>query len=368
MFQIITTMSKLKTFLLLSILSIAASGFSQELTWKLGYNYFFDNAEYAASSYAVDQTMHGMNLMPELGLKLDERQTVYAGINALKIAGSSSFTDKEDFMAYYQYKTSNIMFRAGAFPKEDILDNYTTLLFKDSVRYFRPIMQGVFLKVNNNNNDFLNVWLDWTGYGSKDIRESFFVGASALKRKDLFFAEMQSYLYHYANTTPSTESFHVSEQVQMNLSLGVSHSNKSGLDTLMFSVGGLFGMERDRREGDNFEKPIGLTMRINAEYKGLGTENIAYFGDKRMSYYNNHGDNLYWGTPFLQDNSYILSKWYVNLIRSSRTNAKIGVNMHFTEKEVLFQQTITFTVNINRHGKDQEHSKTIFPLMNLFSK
>ncbi len=362
-------MSTRKSITLLILFTASVCfGFSQELTWKLGYNYFFDNAEYARSSYSVDQTMHGMNLMPELGLRLDNRQTIYTGVNLLKIAGSPSFTDREGFMAYYQYKTPKVLFRAGAFPKEELLDNYSTLLFKDSLQYFRPIMHGVFVNVKNDNNDFFNIWLDWTGYGSEDIRESFFIGASGLKRKNLFFAEMQSYLYHYANTTPSTESYHIGEQVQMNLSLGVSHSNQNGLDTLMFSVGGLFGMERDRGEGDGFEKPIGLTMRLCGEYNGLGTDNTAYFGDKRMSFYNIHGDNLYWGTPFLRGSSYIQSKWYVNLIRSTRTNAKLGVNIHFSEKEVLFQQTITLTVNINRHRENQNHSEATFPLMRFFKK
>ena len=361
-------MSKLKTLSLLLLLTSSIVCLGQELTWKLGYNYFFDNEEYSGSTYSLDQTMHGMNLMPELGLRLDDRQTVYAGVNLLKIGGSPRFTDGEDFMAYYQYKTPKVMIRAGSFPKEDMLDNYSTFLFKDSIRYFRPIMHGIFVKVGNDNNDFFNVWLDWTGYGSESIRESFFVGASGLKKKNMFFAEMQSYLYHYANTTPSTESFSVSEQFQANLSLGMFHSNKTGLDTLLFSVGGLFGLERVRGLNKSFDKPIGLTMRLNAEYNGLGTDNIAYFGDKRMSFYNNHGDNLYWGTPFLQGSSYIRSRWYIKLIRSARVNAEIGLNLHFTEKQVLFQQAITLSININKHGEGQGQSSSIFPLMRFFTK
>ena len=362
-------MSKLKTFSLLLLLSASVySSFSQELTWKLGYNYFFDNAEYSVSTYAVDQTMHGMNLMPELGLKLDDRQTVYAGVSLLKKAGSPSFTDGEDFMAYYQYKTPKVLIRAGAFPREDMLDNYSILLLKDSIRYFRPIMHGLFVNLKNENNDFFNVWLDWTGYGSEAIRESFFIGASGLKKKNLFFAEMQSYLYHYANTTPTTESLHVSEQFQMNLSLGMSHSNQTGLDTLMFSVGGLIGLERDRGDSKSFTKPIGLTMRFNAEYNGLGTDNIVYLGDKRMSYYNNHGDNLYWGTPFLRGNSYVQSKWYAQLIRSPRANAQVGVNLQISEKQLMFQQTVTLSININKHGKHLTQSESVFPLMRFFTK
>lgn len=362
-------MLKTKSLALLLFAALAmASAHAQEFTWKLGYNYFFDNQEYALSNYTQDQTLHGMNLLPQLGVRLDNDQTVYAGVNLLKIAGTDSFTDGEDFMAYYQYKKPHLLFRAGAFPKEGMLDNYSTLFFKDSVNYFRPIMRGVFVEMNNDNDDFLNLWLDWTGYGSKDIRESFFVGASGLKRKNKLFAEMQSYLFHYANTTPTTDSLHVSEQFLMNLSVGASHSNQVGLDTLMFSVGGLLGMERDRGEGSGFKKPLGLTLRFNVEYNGIGTDNLAYFGDNRMSFYNNHGGNLYWGTPFLQGQSYVQSKWYVNLIQSHSTQARLGVNMHITEGEVLFQQAITLSININNQGKKERHSGSIFPLMRFFSR
>lgn len=361
-------MRRQKILLLLFLIIISFSCYSQDFAWKIGYNYFFDNAEYSSSAYAQSQTMHGMNLTPEIGFKLNESQSLFTGVNLLKIMGSPSFTNGENFLAYYQYKTPNILFKAGAFPKEDMLDNYSTFFFKDSTRYFKPVMNGLFVKVSNDNNDFFNVWLDWTGYGSKSNRESFFIGASGLKKKSIFFGEMQSYLFHRANTTPSTESLHVNEQFQMQLSLGASHSNQSGLDTLLFSVGTLVGLERDRGASKDFYKPMGLTMRFNAEYNGLGTDNIAYFGDKRMNYYDNHGDNLYWGTPFLRGKSYIDSKWYIQLIRSSRTKANIGLHMHLTDKKILFQQTITLSVNINSNKKPEQHSQNIYPLMKLFEK
>lgn len=361
-------MGRIKIFSILFLMTLAITSNSQELTWKLGYNYFFDNAEYALSSYNDDQTMHGMNLMPQIGLKLDDNQTLFTGINLMKIYGEPSFTNGEDFLAYYQYKTPTVKFRAGAFPKEEMLDNYSSFFFKDSICYFRPVMHGVYLKLNNSNNDFLNLWMDWTGYGSENIRESFFIGASGLKRHGLLFGEMQSYLYHYANTRPSTDSFNVSEQFQMQLSLGASYSNETGLDTLQFAVGTLFGLERDRFVDSGFDKPIGLTMRFNAEYKGLGTDNIAYFGNQRMSFYDHLGSDLYWGTSFLQGKSYVESKWYARLIRSDRVNAKIGVNMHLTEKQMFFQQTITLSVNINKQRDTKQQTSSMFPLMNLFSK
>ncbi len=361
-------MIRLKTILLFFLMTFVVTSYSQELTWKLGYNYFFDNAEYVLSTYTQDQTLHGMNLMPQVGLKLDEGQTIYTGVNLLKIAGSLSFTNGEDFIAYYQYQSPTVKFRAGAFPKEEMLDNYSTFFFKDSINYFRPIMQGLFLKVNNSKNDYFNIWLDWTGHSSKDIRESFFVGASGLKKWGILFGEMQSYLFHYANTTPTTESFNVSEQFQMHLLTGLSFSNQIGLDTLQLAVGGLVGLERDRGVSNDFEKPIGITMRFNIEYNGLGTDNNAYFGQHRMSFYDKHGSDLYWGTPFLRGSTYIESKWYARLIRSKRVNANIGLNLHLTEKQLLYQQTITLSININKQDVSKQNTNNIFPLMKFFSK
>ena len=361
-------MSRLKTFSVFLLMISAFSCYSQDLTWKLAYNYFFDNSEYALSSYNVDQTMHGMNLIPEIGLMLDDKQTVFTGVNLMKIYGEPSFTNGENFLAYYQYKTPTMKFRAGAFPKEDMFDNYSTFFFKDSIRYFRPIMHGIYLKMKNRKNDFFNIWMDWTGYGSENIRESFFIGASGLKRRGLLFGEMQSYLFHYANTTPSTESFNVSEQFQMHLSIGASYSNDVGLDTLQFAVGALIGLERDRGVEKGFDKPIGLTMRFNIEYNGLGTDNIAYFGNRRMSFYDRHGADLYWGSPFLRDKLYIESKWYARLIKSDRVNANIGLNMHISEKQLFFQQSITLSVNINKQRDTKHHSNDMFPLMNFFTK
>lgn len=361
-------MRKFKTLSILILITSTITCYSQALTWKVGYNYFFDNAEYGLSSYNVDQTMHGMNLISEIGLKLDDRQTLFTGISLLKITGNPYFTNGEDFLVYYQYKSSTVKFRAGAFPKEDMLDNYSTFFFKDSIRYFRPVMQGVYLRLNNSYNDFFNIWLDWTGHGSENIRESFFVGASGLKKYGVLFGEMQSYLFHYANTTPTTESFNVSEQFQLHLSAGATYSNQKGLDTLQFAVGGLIGLERDRGVSSNFDKPIGLTMRLNVEYNGLGTDNIAYFGKNRMLFYNNHSSDLYWGTPFLRGKSYIESKWYARLIRSDRVNGKIGLNLHLSEKHLFFQQTITLSVNINKQRDFKQHSNNMFPLMKLFSK
>ncbi|MEI7504948.1 MAG: hypothetical protein WCJ61_16860, partial [Paludibacter sp.] len=182
--------------------------FSQEIQWKTGLNYFFDNTEFVRSTLTKDQTMNGVHLAPELGIAYDSVHSVFGGINALKISGSKSFVDKIDFTAYYQYQAQNVKFQAGAFPRAELLSNYSDFFFQDSVRNFRPIMQGFYLKVGNNNS-FYNLWLDWVSHQTAVDRETFYIGASAHKSFGLLFADFQSYMFHYANVNPTNPTYHV---------------------------------------------------------------------------------------------------------------------------------------------------------------
>ena len=80
---------------------------------------FFDNQEYARSTFAPAQTMKGMWLSPvgdRLGIgSLVQRP--YAGAYLLSIPGSKETIDKLQALLYYQYDSPKVLFRAGAFPR-----------------------------------------------------------------------------------------------------------------------------------------------------------------------------------------------------------------------------------------------------------
>lgn len=347
------------------LFALATSVFShaQEYRWKVGLDYFFDNTEYGKSSFTDSETMNGIWLSPMGSIVWNGSHSINAGVNLLKIPGMDKAIDKTEVTVYYQYETTAIRFRAGAFPRKEVLGNYNDFFFADSVNNFVPLMQGVFFQMGGERN-FFNAWFDRTGYATPTRHEHFFVGMSGKISRGLWFADFQSYMYHYSNTRPASENEGVSENMQLQASTGLQYRTENGFEGLV-SVGTLMGYERDRRFDDQRYKPIGFVARANAEFCGIGTQNTLYAGDARMRLADTFGGDLYWGTPFLRATSYLQSKWYIRLMESDWAQVRFNCNLHFSERHVLFQQTFSVSANIGNFSL-QNSRKTVFPWMKMF--
>ncbi len=343
---------------LCSILSIQA----QEVRWKLGFEYFFDNLEYKKSSFTDAQTMHGIWLQPLGGITWDTAHTLYGGLNLLKIPGTEEVVDKAELVLYYQYETDHVLFRAGSFSSNEVLHNYSDFFYSDSVSNFMPLMQGLFWQIGGEQN-FLNLWLDWTGYATPETRESFFLGSSGKVTKGIFFADFQSYLFHYANTLTAIPQYGVSEHMQLMASAGIAYESENRLKGLL-SVGILAGKERDRKADISYT-PMGFVARADAEFWGIGTKNTFYRGDKRMRLYPEYGTELYWGNPFLQGNTYLQIKWYVNVMETERVSARLNCNLHFSEGNLLFEQALNVSLSIDNFSKLGKRTAR-YPWMQFF--
>jgi hypothetical protein len=340
----------------------AASLEAQEYRWKLEFDYFFDNQEYKKSSFIDPQTMNGIWLNPLAGITWDSAHTLYGGVNLLKIPGMQEAVNKVDVTLYYQYETPKVLFRAGAFPRKEALPNYSDFFFKDSVNHFMPLMQGIFWQIGKGRN-FLNAWMDWTGYATADTRENFYVGFSGKGSKGIIFGDFQSYLFHYAGTYPGNPAYGVSEQMQVMASLGVEYEGENSFKG-MASAGVFAGLERDRKADVSY-KPVGFTARANVEYRGIGTENTFYAGDPRMRFFQVYGGDLYWGTQFLRGSTYLQSKVYIRLIDSGRATVRLNGNLHFSEGKLLFQQTLSVAASFDNFTMPKRNSVQ-YPWMGIF--
>ena len=350
---------KRRSITLYLLLVIQVSMFSQKLEWKAGLNYFFDNTEYAKSTIAKDQTMTGVHFTPQIGFSLDSIHSFYAGVDLLKTAGSENFIDIAQPVAYYRFHTPKVSFYAGSFLRSDVLSNYSDLFFQDSINYYRPTMHGIFWEVGKKNS-FFNLWLDWTGHQTAVNRESFFIGASAHKKIGYFFGDFQSYMFHYAVTRPDIQNLSVCDNLLAHLSVGVDFSNQAGLDTLLFAVGVLAGAERDRALTGTPSVPVGIVLRLNAEYVGFGTQNMLYAGNPRDVLYGKYNYGLYWNNPFLRSNFYLESKWFVDVIRSHSVIGRINVNLQFSEGKMMYQQVFTLRAMLDSSTKPSTKSKPAF--------
>ncbi|VBB46332.1 hypothetical protein TRIP_D390016 [uncultured Paludibacter sp.] len=321
--------------------------FSQKLTWEVGTDFFFDNTEFAKSSYTIDQTMAGIHLNPEIGVKWDRKYTLYGGVDMLKRLGSNDVADDIHLLAYYQFKDKKTLFRAGLFKKEDLLDDYSNFFFQDSVRYYRSVMEGLFFK-KGNKNQFVKLWLDWTGLQSDTVRESFFLGASAYQGfAKHFFADFQSYVFHYARTQPPISDQYVCDNILAQVSVGYKYSYKNW-DKIVVSAGILAGFERNRKNMDDYYMPVGFVGKVDAEYKQFGMENLLYAGEQRMKLYNDLGNAFYWGNPFLRGNFYLQNKLYWKVFDTKYVSGQLASRQHFSEGKLYFEQLFTLSASIGK--------------------
>lgn len=337
--------------------------YSQNYHWGLDLDYFFDNTEYDKSSYIDAGTMNGVWLNPEGAISWDKVNSINVGVNLLLIPGNKKTLEKVDLTIYYQFETDKSLFRVGAFPRKEVLGNYDTFFFKDSVNNYSPQMQGVFWQLGKDRN-FVNAWMDWTGSASRQVNENFFIGFSGKVSRGIFFADMQSYMFHRALTKPAIEGEGVSENLQMQIMAGAEYESEKGFKGSI-AAGSLMGYERDRRFDEELYKPAGFTARLNAEYWGVGTKNSLYVGDSKMRLYDKFGDQLYWGSQFLRGKSYLKSEWYVKIIENSTVNVNFNFNMHFSERKVHLQQVLSVTASIG-NIKPRQKRDTSYPWKNIF--
>jgi len=341
------------------IFTIAA----QQYDWRADFHYFFDNTEYEGSSFAEPQTMNGIWLMPEGLVTWQDRHSLHAGVDLLKIPGTNETVDKVDLAIYYEYKSPNVQFRVGSFPRRESLQDYNNFFFKDSVNNFLPMMRGIYWRLGGDKS-FFKAWMDWVSYATPTSREKFFIGFSGKISKGSAFADFQSYMFHNSVSRPADKNDPgVRENLQLQMNIGLKYPAGNNFDGKI-SVGALMGYERDRFR-DEMYKPMGFVANVDVEYCGLGTRNEFYAGNRRMQLFDRFGGDLYWGTQFLQGKSYLKSDWYVHVIQSDWANADIDLVLHVSEGKVFFQQMMNVIVTLDQ---DMKHAKinNPFPWMKIF--
>ena len=357
-----------KLFFIFALLSFFTSLQAKEYKWRVELDYFFNNNENRESPLVPANTMRqiGTWLNTLGGISWDESHTLFGGVNLLQIPGLQPAINKVDIALFYQYETSRVFFRAGAFPRREVLANYSEFFFSDSIQNFVPQMQGFFFQLGNDRN-FFNAWLDWTSYRVPDNpkRESFMFGFSGKVSKNLFFADFQSYVNHISGRDPNLpEHIGTSEQMQILASIGVEYEASNSFKGL-FSAGVLAGMERLRR--DNLtHHPVGFVARANAEFWGIGTQNTLYVGNPRMKFFEREGNLLYWQTPFLRGSSYVQSRWYIRLLETRFARAKFSYTFRFSEGKMMHQQILTVSANIGCSRLIDQSAKRAFPWTRFF--
>ncbi|MGD0342108.1 MAG: hypothetical protein ABSA76_10440 [Bacteroidales bacterium] len=340
-------------WLLLPVLLIILNieGFAQQFTWHEGLFSFFDNTEFGKSKVKIPQTMAGVMLIPEIGLTWDSVHLVSTGVNLMHEFGSPEPIGRFYPTAYYNYNKGPFKFAMGAFPRALAVENYPRIFFQDSISYYRPNINGIFVGLSDKQN-FLSLWLDWTGRQSTTVHEAFFVGMSGRYNIGIFYVQHYDYYFHYAMLMNPVVDEALHDNALFLTSAGINLSGKLFLNKLEANAGWVGALERARAENTGWIFMNGLFSEIRAEYRCIGLFNTFYTGHGLMYFYNNHGNNLYWGDPIYRAKTSDRLDAYLDFIRSSKINLEMTYSLHFLEGRIYHEQMLKLKVNLDGRVKN----------------
>jgi hypothetical protein len=326
---------------------------AQDLEWKAGMYHFFDNTEFLGSSYINDQTMAGIRVSPEIGLGMGESHHFRVGFDVLKSYGSPNMVDSCSPTAYYWYQKGQLQFLMGSFAREGRMNDFSRAFFQDSIRYYRPNMNGFLLSYNDLNLRS-TIFLDWTGKQSPTVHEAFFVGGSVHYRKALLVAEAQAVMFHYA---ASLQERGVHDNILLHPALGLDLEGRTWLDSLRISVGALVGVERFRMTSDAFTTRKGLLVELDAFYRGFGLTSSTYLGQGIMKDYTTMGSALYWGDPLYRGSFYSRVDLSYDFLRLPYLKGCINLANHFSEGKFYTEQSLIVSATLGSNNKRMHGKK-----------
>lgn len=320
--------------------------FSQDLFWKADVFSFFDNIEFAGSEVKKSQTMAGVMAAPEIGFRWDSLHRLSGGVNLMQEFGSGDVIDRIYPVVYYEYGSDRFSFMMGAFPRSMALERYPRMFFQDSLAYYRPNINGIFIEFHPAEG-YINTWLDWTGRQTERDRESFFVGFSGEYHLRNFYGRNYSYMFHYASRKDPVIHEALHDNILVHTSLGMDFSGKTFLTRLDLNAGWVLGLERQRVGSGEWIAINGLQSELRAEYKFAGIFNTFYAGNRLMNFYVDHGNALYWGDPVYRSKLYDRLDLYVKFLRKQGVDLEMTWSLHFLEGHVYNEQMLKLKVSIN---------------------
>jgi len=323
---------------------------AQQTVWKLGVNSFFDNTEFGHSELQIPQTMAGVHITPQIGLSWDSIHRVYVGADFMHEFGSNKTIDFINPIAYYEFNNKPFRFLMGAFPRVMALDDYPQIFFSDSIKNYRPTITG-FLWEFSHKKSYIRAWLDWTSRQTYTRHEAFFMGESARLDRGLFYAQHFGYMFHFAGIMDPAVPEGLHDNGMYLTSLGVNLAEKTGFDKLETSLGWAVGIEDERNETQKWLAHHALMSETKVEYRGIGLENSYYRGNGQMSFYNDHGMNLYWGDRIYRASQYDRADLYVRFFQSDVVKTKLIYTLHFAEGQMYNEQSLYVSFNMDNLEK-----------------
>lgn len=320
---------------------IAAAAMAQTLDVDFSGLGFLDNREYK-DFVARSRTYSGTRIAPDVGIRIDSLNSFVVGANALHEFGAVPFFVKVDPIAYYKFLNKNWQFNIGEFSRTGLIDNYPRALLNDTLQYYRPNMEGMYLRYLSNNKSFFeNLWIDWVSRQTDTQREEFLVGFEGKYKPSEhcpFYVSNYFTLLHDAGAAILTPEDHIMDNGGFQVRLGLDFSHKTVLDSLSFEAGVFTGLERTRGV-DQLQTPTGFVASAYLSYWRLAMFNEFYAGP---------GVHLMYGDAFYEKPRYYRMDFIITPFVASHLKGQFVFTLHKTPGYTSNQEAFRVVYELGR--------------------
>ncbi|MBS1530339.1 MAG: hypothetical protein JSU01_08525 [Bacteroidetes bacterium] len=332
---------KLSLFIVISLLSCTATVAQTTVDIDFSGLGFLDNREYK-DFVARSRTYSGTRIAPDIGLNVDSMNHFVVGVNAIHEFGAQPFFLAVDPVAYYKFTGRHWLFFAGEFPREGNLSNYPRAFLNDTMRYYRPNVQGLLAQFHSDH--FMETgWIDWMSRQTATQREEFLWGAYGKWRPSLygpFYISHYAVLLHDAGAAILLPDDHIVENGGLQLRLGLDLSKKQHLlDSLTIEAGYMETLSRERGF-DGWQTSNGFIMNIYASWGRFSILNEFYDGQP--------GQALTFGDAFYTEKFYDRLDMMFNAFNAKGLTGQFILSVHRTPGFTSNQEAFRLTYNLGR--------------------
>jgi hypothetical protein len=302
---------------------------------------FLDNREY--KDFIIrSRTYSGTRVALDLGLNVDSLNHFVVGANAIHEFGAQPFFLTVDPVAYYKFTGRKWLFYIGEFPREGNLSNYPRAFLNDTMRYYRPNVQGMLIQFHSSH--FMETgWLDWVSRQTDVSREEFLWGSYGKYRPSLngpFYISHYAVLLHDAGAAILTPDDHIDENGGVQALLGLDLSKKQKLlDSLSIETGDMLTLGRVRGF-DGWQKSNGFVLKIYASYRQFAIMNEFYDGQPAQV--------LTYGDSFYQKKFYDRLDMMFNAFNARGLKGQFVLSVHRTPGFTSNQEAFRLTYDLGR--------------------
>jgi len=272
----------IKRFYLIVIILVLskATGFAQSLDIHFNGLGFLDNREYKDFT-ARSRTYSGTRLALDLGLNVDSLNHFIVGVDGIHELGAKPYFLKVNPVAYYKFESHNWLFDAGEFPREGLISNYPRALLNDTLRYYRPNVEGLLARYHNAHFSETG-WIDWVSRQTQTDREQFLFGFEGKWQPLLtgpFYVSHYVVMLHDAGAEVLLPNDHIGDDGAAQVRLGLDFSHKqTTFDSLSFEAGAMGSFQR-RRGVNNGQFKKGFIASAYLSYHRFAAFDEFYDGD-----------------------------------------------------------------------------------------